>query len=74
METLSTPKFGCTPPKLDINLTLWWKSKSTNIIIISMNVAPDQTIILGLQNFLDHRSLSSIDQRILIMGWMGWDW
>ena len=30
-----------------------------------MNVAPDQTIILGLQIFLDHRSLSSIDQEIL---------
>ena len=30
-----------------------------------MNVAPDQTIILGLQIFLDNRSLSSIDQKIL---------
>ena len=27
----------------------------------SMNIAPDQTIILGLQIILDHRSLSSID-------------
>ena len=26
-----------------------------------MNAAPDQRIILGLQIFLDHRSLSSID-------------
>ena len=26
----------------------------------------DQTIILGLQIFLDHRSLSSIDQKILM--------
>ena len=31
-----------------------------------MNVAPDQTIILGLEIFLDHRSLSSIDQEILM--------
>ena len=31
-----------------------------------MNAAPDQTIILGLQIFLDHRSLSSIDQKILM--------
>ena len=31
-----------------------------------MNVALDQTIILGLQIFLDHRSLSSIGQKILI--------
>ena len=30
-----------------------------------MNVAPDQTIILDLQIFLDHRSLSSKDQNIL---------
>ena len=29
-------------------------------------LAPDQTIILGLQIFLDHRSLSSIDQNILM--------
>ena len=28
----------------------------------SMNIAPDQTIILGIQIFLDHRSLSLIDQ------------
>ena len=37
-----------------------------------MNVAPDQTIILGQHIFLDHRSLSSIDQQILMtmMGWM----
>ena len=33
---------------------------------LRMNVAPDQTIILGLQIFLDHRSLSSIDQKILM--------
>ena len=33
---------------------------------VRMNVAPDQTIILGLQIFLDHRSLSSIDQKILM--------
>ena len=31
-----------------------------------MNVAPDQTIILGLQIFLGHRSLSSIDLKILM--------
>ena len=29
---------------------------------LRMNVAQDQTIILGLQIFLDHRSLSSIGQ------------
>ena len=28
-----------------------------------MNVAQDQTIILGLQIFLDHRSVSSIGQK-----------
>ena len=32
-----------------------------------MNTVPD--IILGLQIFLDHRSLSSIDQKILIGHW-----
>ena len=32
-----------------------------------MNAAPDQTIILGLQIFLDHRSLSSIGQKILMI-------
>ena len=32
---------------------------------LRMNVAPDQTIILDLQIFLDHRSLSSKDQNIL---------
>ena len=31
-----------------------------------MNVATDQTIILGLQIFLDLRSLSSINQKILM--------
>ena len=36
-------------------------------LILMMNVAPDQTIILGLQIFLDHRSLSSADQNILII-------
>ena len=29
---------------------------------LRMNVAPDQTIILGLQIVLDHSSLSLIDQ------------
>ena len=33
---------------------------------LRMNVAPDQTIILGLQIFLDHRSLNSVDQKILM--------
>ena len=32
-----------------------------------MNVAPDQTIILGLQIFLDHRSLSLIGKKILMI-------
>ena len=32
-----------------------------------MNVAPDQTIILGRQIFLDHQSLSSIGQKILMI-------
>ena len=44
-----------------------------------MNVAPDRTIILGLQIVLDHRSLSSIGQKILMILikealWVGWDW
>ena len=44
-----------------------------------MNVAPDRTIILGLQIVLDHRSLSSIGQMILMILinealWVGWDW
>ena len=30
---------------------------------LRMNVSPDQTIILGLQIFLDHRSSRTIDQR-----------
>ena len=34
---------------------------------LRMNLAPDQTIILSLQIFLDHRSLSSIDQKILVL-------
>ena len=33
---------------------------------LRMNVAPNQTIILGLQIFLNHRSLSSINQKILM--------
>ena len=33
----------------------------------SMNIAPDQTIILGLQIILDHRSLSSMGQKILMI-------
>ena len=33
---------------------------------LMMNVAPDQTIILSLQIFLDQRSLSSIDQKMLM--------
>ena len=32
---------------------------------LRMNAAADQTIILGLKIFLDHRSLRSIDQKIL---------
>ena len=31
-----------------------------------MIVAPDQTIILGLEIFLDHKSLGSIDPKILM--------
>ena len=34
---------------------------------LRMNVALDQTIILGQQIFLDHRSLSSIGQKILMI-------
>ena len=34
---------------------------------LRMNVAPDRKIILGLQIVLDHRSLSSIGQRISMM-------
>ena len=34
---------------------------------LRMNVAPDQTIILGRQIFLDHRSLISIGQKILMI-------
>ena len=37
---------------------------------LRMNVAPDQTIILGLHIFLDHRSLSSIDQKILMSSYV----
>ena len=33
---------------------------------IRMNVAPDQIIILGVWIFLDHSSLSLIDQKILM--------
>ena len=34
---------------------------------LRMNVAPDRTIILGLQIVLDQRSLSSIGQNILMI-------
>ena len=34
---------------------------------LRMNVAPDQTIMLGQQIFLDHRLLSSIGQKIMMM-------
>ena len=34
---------------------------------LRMNVAPDRTIILGLQIVLDHRSLSSIGQKIWLI-------
>ena len=34
---------------------------------LRVNVAPDQTIILGLRIFLDHRSLSSIGRKILMI-------
>ena len=34
---------------------------------LRMNVAPDRTIILGLQIVLDHRSLSSKGQKILMI-------
>ena len=33
---------------------------------LRMIVAPDQTIILCLQIFLGHRTLSSIDQKVLM--------
>ena len=36
------------------------------IISLRMNRAPDQTIILGLHLFLDHRSFCSIDQKIFM--------
>ena len=34
---------------------------------LRMNVTPDRKIILGLQIVLDHRSLSSIGQKILMI-------
>ena len=37
------------------------KSPPGKSFILSMNVLPDQTITLGLQIILDHRSLSSVD-------------
>ena len=37
-----------------------------------MNVAPDQTIILVRQIFLDHRSLSWIGQKIFRYVQIGW--
>ena len=40
-------------------------NKSNKQDHLRMNVARDRTIILGLQIFLDHRSLSSIDQNYL---------
>ena len=47
-------------------ITMIVKSLTIKQDYLRMNVAPDQTIILGLQTFLDHRSLSSIDQKILM--------
>ena len=55
-----------------VPISFYW-TPAQNVFIIffkqdhlRMNVAPDQTIILGLEIFLDHRSLSSIDQQILM--------
>ena len=42
-------------------------NKSNKQDHLRMNVAPGQTIILDLQIFLDHRSLSSIGQKILMI-------
>ena len=45
---------------------------------LRMHIAPDRTIILGLQIVLDHGSLSSIGQKILVIrhphgrDWDGW--
>ena len=55
----------------------WGWGRSRSIFMITLheaikqdhqrtNEAPDQTIILGLQIFLDHKPLSSINQKILM--------
>ena len=43
------------------------KSLTIEKYYLRMNVALDQTIILGLQICLDHISLSSIGQKILMI-------
>ena len=48
------------------NHALWCHTNKSREQNLRMNAAPDQTIIWGLQIFLDDRSLSSIDQKILI--------
>ena len=53
--------------KEDKQIASWIITNPTKQDRLRMNVAPDQTIILGLQIFLDHRSLSSIDQKILMI-------
>ena len=55
---------GCGAP-LGIETNEYdWKMKQDHL---RMNVAPDRTIILGLQIVLDHRSLSSIGRKILMI-------
>ena len=47
-----------------VGLLCWFDVKQDHL---KMNVAPDQTIIVGLQIFLDHRLLSSIGQKIMMI-------
>ena len=56
-------KLGEMSPVLQTSVLLTIDNQQDHL---RMNVVPDQTIILGLQIFLDHRSLSSIDQKILM--------
>ena len=43
-----------------------WSENESKQDHLRMNVSLDQTIIFGWQIFLDHRSLSSIGQKIFI--------
>ena len=56
---------------LDTSLFFTWQSKKYRRLFsqqdyLMIDAAPDQKFILGIQTFLEYRSLSSINQKILM--------